>query len=206
MRVYYDRDADVNLIKGKNVAVVGYGSQGHAHALNLQGQRRQGRAGRAARRLGHRQEGGDCRPQGHDAGGGREVGRRGHDADARRAAGEALHRRSRAEHEAGRGARLRARPQHPLQADRAAARPRRADGRAEGSRPHRARRVSQGRRRAVPGRGRAERLRQRARARRSPTPARSAAAARASSRPTSARNARPTCSASRWCCAAASPR
>ena len=40
MRVYYDRDADVNLIKGKNVAIIGYGSQGHAHALNLQGQRR----------------------------------------------------------------------------------------------------------------------------------------------------------------------
>ena len=36
MRVYYDRDADVNLIKGKKVAVVGYGSQGHAHANNLQ--------------------------------------------------------------------------------------------------------------------------------------------------------------------------
>lgn len=35
MRVYYDRDADVNLIKGKKVAVVGYGSQGHAHANNL---------------------------------------------------------------------------------------------------------------------------------------------------------------------------
>ncbi len=35
MRVYYDRDADVNLIKGKKVAVVGYGSQGHAHAINL---------------------------------------------------------------------------------------------------------------------------------------------------------------------------
>jgi ketol-acid reductoisomerase len=35
MRVYYDRDADVNLIKGRKVAVVGYGSQGHAHALNL---------------------------------------------------------------------------------------------------------------------------------------------------------------------------
>ncbi len=35
MRVYYDRDADVNLIKGKKVAVIGYGSQGHAHALNL---------------------------------------------------------------------------------------------------------------------------------------------------------------------------
>ncbi|MDP7547012.1 MAG: ketol-acid reductoisomerase [Alphaproteobacteria bacterium] len=35
MRVYYDRDADVNLIKGKKVAIFGYGSQGHAHANNL---------------------------------------------------------------------------------------------------------------------------------------------------------------------------
>jgi ketol-acid reductoisomerase len=35
MRVYYDRDADINLIKGRKVAIVGYGSQGHAHALNL---------------------------------------------------------------------------------------------------------------------------------------------------------------------------
>ncbi|MBV8440459.1 MAG: NAD(P)-binding domain-containing protein, partial [Hyphomicrobiales bacterium] len=35
MRVYYDRDSDLNLIKGKKVAVVGYGSQGHAHLLNL---------------------------------------------------------------------------------------------------------------------------------------------------------------------------
>ncbi len=35
MRVYYDRDADVNLIKGKKVAVIGFGSQGHAHAINL---------------------------------------------------------------------------------------------------------------------------------------------------------------------------
>src|SRR5947209_10826834 len=35
MRVYYDRDADLNRIKGKNVCIIGYGSQGHAHALNL---------------------------------------------------------------------------------------------------------------------------------------------------------------------------
>src|SRR4029453_12616040 len=35
MRVYYDRDADLNLIKGKKVVIIGYGSQGHAHALNL---------------------------------------------------------------------------------------------------------------------------------------------------------------------------
>jgi ketol-acid reductoisomerase len=35
MRVYYDRDADVDLIKKKKIAIIGYGSQGHAHALNL---------------------------------------------------------------------------------------------------------------------------------------------------------------------------
>ncbi len=35
MRVYYDRDADINLIKSKKVCIVGYGSQGRAHALNL---------------------------------------------------------------------------------------------------------------------------------------------------------------------------
>jgi ketol-acid reductoisomerase len=35
MRVYYDRDADVNLVKDKKIAIAGYGSQGHAHALNL---------------------------------------------------------------------------------------------------------------------------------------------------------------------------
>jgi ketol-acid reductoisomerase len=35
MRVYYDRDADLGLILEKKIAIVGYGSQGHAHALNL---------------------------------------------------------------------------------------------------------------------------------------------------------------------------
>jgi len=35
MRVYYDRDADIGLVKARKVAIVGYGSQGHAHALNL---------------------------------------------------------------------------------------------------------------------------------------------------------------------------
>ena len=35
MRVYYDRDADLNLITNKKIAIVGYGSQGHAHAQNL---------------------------------------------------------------------------------------------------------------------------------------------------------------------------
>ena len=35
MKVYYDKDADLSLIKGKNVTILGYGSQGHAHAQNL---------------------------------------------------------------------------------------------------------------------------------------------------------------------------
>jgi ketol-acid reductoisomerase len=35
MKVYYDKDADLSLVKGKKVAIVGYGSQGHAHSLNL---------------------------------------------------------------------------------------------------------------------------------------------------------------------------
>ena len=33
--IYYDKDADLSLIQAKKVAVIGYGSQGHAHALNL---------------------------------------------------------------------------------------------------------------------------------------------------------------------------
>src|SRR5438552_14312587 len=35
MKIYYDKDADLSLIKGKKVTIVGYGSQGHAHAQNL---------------------------------------------------------------------------------------------------------------------------------------------------------------------------
>src|SRR5947208_15682555 len=35
MQVYYDRDADLGVLKGKKVVVLGYGSQGHAHANNL---------------------------------------------------------------------------------------------------------------------------------------------------------------------------
>jgi len=35
MKVFYDKDADLSLVKGKQVTIIGYGSQGHAHALNL---------------------------------------------------------------------------------------------------------------------------------------------------------------------------
>jgi len=34
-KIFYDQDADLGLIKGKKIAIIGYGSQGHAHALNL---------------------------------------------------------------------------------------------------------------------------------------------------------------------------
>ena len=46
--MFYDDDADLSLIQGRNVAVIGYGSQGHAHALSLRdsGCRRAGRAAR----------------------------------------------------------------------------------------------------------------------------------------------------------------
>ena len=35
MKVFYDKDADLSLIRGKKVTIIGYGSQGHAHANNL---------------------------------------------------------------------------------------------------------------------------------------------------------------------------
>ena len=35
MNIYYDKDCDLSIIKGKKVTIVGYGSQGHAHANNL---------------------------------------------------------------------------------------------------------------------------------------------------------------------------
>ena len=35
MKVYYDHDCDVSLLKKMNIVILGYGSQGHAHALNL---------------------------------------------------------------------------------------------------------------------------------------------------------------------------
>jgi ketol-acid reductoisomerase len=60
MKVYYDKDADLSLVKGKKITVVGYGSQGHAHALNLNdsgvkvavGLRREGPSWEKARKAG----------------------------------------------------------------------------------------------------------------------------------------------------------
>ena len=59
MKVYYDKDADLSLIKGKKVTIIGYGSQGHAHAHNLHGIRREGhrRPAQGRRLLGQGEEG-----------------------------------------------------------------------------------------------------------------------------------------------------
>ena len=165
MRVYYDRDADLNLIKGKKVAIIGYGSQGHAHALNLRDSGVKDVAVGAAQDLRRREKGRGREIQGHGSRRRRQMGRRDDDAHPRRIAGRHLPRPSRQEHEAGRGADVRARAQRAFQSDRAARRPRRADGRAQGPRPHRALGISARRRRALPDRDPQGRLRQRARSR-----------------------------------------
>jgi ketol-acid reductoisomerase len=129
MKVYYDKDADLSLIKGKQVTIVGYGSQGHAHAQNLNdsgvnvtvGLRKDGASwnkAEAASRL-------------------PEV------ADAVKAADVVMillpdeniptsQERHRPEHQAGRHAGLRPRLQRALQPGRAARRPGRDHGCPEG--------------------------------------------------------------------------
>ena len=47
-KMYYDNDADLSLIRAKKVAIIGYGSQGHAHALNLKDSGVQVKVGLAA--------------------------------------------------------------------------------------------------------------------------------------------------------------
>ena len=202
MRVYYDRDCDINLIKDKKVAVVGYGSQGHAHALNLRDSGAKNVAVGAARGLALGEEGRGRGAEGHVDRRRRQVGGRADDDDARRAAGRHLPQVHPRQPARGRGDRLRARAQRAFRADPAEAGRRRDHDGAEGAGAHGPRRVRQGRRRALPRRGRTTTPpATRSRSPRATAPA-SAAGGRGSSRPTSARSARPTSSASRRCSAA----
>ncbi len=94
MRVYYDRDADLNFIKGKKVAIIGFGSQGHAHALNMRDSGVKdvviaARPGASAEQGGSRWLQGDVQRRG------RQMGRRDDDGHARRIAGRHLQQRSR---------------------------------------------------------------------------------------------------------------
>ena len=80
MKIYYDKDADIQQIRNKKVAVIGYGSQGHAHALNMKESGVSSVIGSARRRL--MEEGGAKRTQSHAGGRCREgVGCR-HDSRA----------------------------------------------------------------------------------------------------------------------------
>ncbi len=96
MRVYYDRDADLNLIKGKKVAVVGYGSQGHAHLLNMRdsGVKEIAVALRAGSASAKKAEAEAIKVL--SVAGCGQMGRRRDDADARRIAGRHLPRPARA--------------------------------------------------------------------------------------------------------------
>ena len=172
----YDKDADLTKLDGKTVAILGYGSQGHAHALNLKDsgvdvRRRaarrlrlggQGPRRRAARGVGRRR---------------RQPRRRRDGAAARREAGRGLgggdQRRDRPRQPAD----VRARVLDPLRPDRPWPRGGRGDGRAQGPRPPGAPPVRRGQRRARPDRGAPRRQRHAPATWCSPTPRASAAPA-----------------------------
>ena len=205
LNIYYDKDADLGRLEGKTVAVIGYGSQGHAHAQNLHhsgvdvvvGLRKDsgswGKAEAAGLKVATVAEAA-------------QAGRHHHADAARRARGGRLPRRgggaARAGQLPGRGPRL----QHPLPGHLAAGGRQRLHGGAEGAGSYGTRPLRGREGRALSGRGAPGSERRHAAGRPSPMRARSAAGARASSRPTSARRRRPISSASRPCSAAASRR
>ena len=152
MKVYYDKDADLSLIKGKNVAIIGYGSQGHAHAQNLNDSGVKVTVGlRSGGASWNKVEAAGLKVA--------EVADAVKDADVvmillpDEKIAQVYNENDRAEHQAGRLAGLRARLQRALRPGHAARRPRRDDGRAEGAGPHRALHLHAGRRRAAPDRG-----------------------------------------------------
>ena len=137
MKVFYDKDCDLSLIKGKTVAIIGYGSQGHAHAQNLNdsgvkvvvGLRKGGaswdkvgKAGLTVMEVNDAVKAADC----------------GHDSVARRADRRGLHEQRRPQHQAGCFTGVRPRLQRALQPGRAPRRSGRVDGCAQGPWPHRA--------------------------------------------------------------------
>ena len=163
-RMYYDNDADPSALSGQTVAIIGYGSQGHAHALNLHESGVDVIVGLAP--------GSKSRPLAEEAG-----LRVADVADAVKAADAVMilvpDTGQKAVYDAdiapnlrpGQLAHVRPRLQHPFRADRPARRRRRRDGRAEGPRPPPPQRLPGRRRRAGAVRGPPRRLRHRPRAR-----------------------------------------
>jgi len=124
MRVYYDRDADLNLIKARRWSSSLW-QPGHAHALNLRDSGVKDVAVRLRQGLRRRRQGGGREAQGDGGGRGAKW------ADVMmmltpdELQGEIWRDHLSPKHEAGRGAHVRAWPQHPFQPDRAAPRSRR---------------------------------------------------------------------------------
>ncbi len=201
-KMYYDQDADLGLLKGKTIAVIGYGSQGHAQAQNLRdsgcevviGQRPGSANYDAAVRDGFKPV------SAADAAAGRRSDQY---PLARRGSGRHLHARYQAASATGRPLALLARVQHSLRPGRSARRGRQCACRPQGTRPPGSQRVRQGGRRPVLDRHGRQLHARRARHWPWPMPRASAARARASCRPRSPRRPRPTSSASRSSFAAA---
>ena len=160
-KIYYDKDADLGLLKGKKIAIIGYGSQGHAHALNLRDSGADVRVGLYpgskswAKAEAQGLRGADRRP-------GVRRGGRHHDAGARHRRRRKIYREvDRAAPDAGQDPDVRPRLQHPLRPDHPAGRRGREHGGAQGARPPCARGLRGRRRHAVPGRRAAGRQRPR---------------------------------------------
>ena len=171
VNIYYDDDADLSIIQGRKVAVIGYGSQGHAHSLSLRDSGVDVRIGL--------QEGSKSRAKAADEG--LTVGTPAEVsawADVIMILAPDTKQRfiyaddDRAQPQAGRRDLLRARLQHPLRPHHAAVRCGRGDGGAEGPGPPRAPPVRRRQGRAVPHRRRAGRHAAARRRSRSPTPPR----------------------------------
>ena len=138
--MFYDDDADLSIIQGKKVAVIGYGSQGHAHALNLRDSGVDVRVGLA--------EGSKSKAKAEAEGlTVTSVADAVKEADLvviltpDQVQRTVYAERHPAEPQGRRGAALRPRLQHPLRLHQARGRRRRAHGRPQGPRPHRAPRV-----------------------------------------------------------------
>ena len=202
MKVYYEKDADLSLIKGKKSRSSAMAPRPCACAEPQRFRREgHGRPAQGWRILGQGEEG---RPQGRRSRRRGEGRRRRDDADARRAASPTST-RAKSNANIKKGAALAFAHGFNIHYGQVmpARRPRRGDGRAQGAGPHGARDLCRRRRRADliavhQDASRAQHVTSRSRTRQ-----RSAAAVPASSRPTSAKKPKPTCSANKPCSAAA---
>ena len=112
-RRFYEKDGNLDYLKGRTVAIIGYGSQGHAHALNLRDSGVDVVVGLypGSKSLG---QGRSRRPEGDDHRRSRQGRRRDHDPGLRSHPGRSLQQRHRAAHDRRQDADVRPRLQHPL--------------------------------------------------------------------------------------------